>query len=198
MDASPFSVILAGLIYRLPGAVAACLVDKDGESVDYAGAGEPFDIKVTGAYWQIVQRFFRQCHMFAGTRELVIRCGKKSFLLRALPDDYVVVVSLHRHAGYSGVDRALSACVHALAREARWDLPEETRSWFAIHVESDAKRRPIRIIYGGLAERVEVVGTIVGLRKCDRGFRIRLASGPEITVVREPGDFWYAEEQHGI
>ncbi len=197
MDASPFSVILAGLIYRLPGAIAACLVDRDGESVDYAGAGDPFDIKVAGAYWQIVERMFNETLRFSGVREIVVRCERGAFLLRALPDKYVVVIMLHRRAGFAGADRAISACVHALAREARWDLPE-TRSWFAIHVESDERRRPIRIIYGGLAERVEVVGTVAGgLRRAERGFRIRLASGPEITVVREPGDFWYAEEYHG-
>ncbi len=192
MDASPFSVIMAGLLRRLPGAFAACLVDKDGEAVDYSGAIDPYDIKVAAAHWQIVFTEFGRQKTLRGTRHVVLVLEKSSAILRALPEGYVLVVLLGKYGGFYHTERALSACENALAREAGWKLPQE-HSWFAVTVTSDATGRPARIVYGGLEENVEVVGSLRGHGR-ERGYRVRLASGPEITIVREPGDFWYVEE----
>ncbi|MEO8876512.1 MAG: hypothetical protein ABI461_13060, partial [Polyangiaceae bacterium] len=54
MDASPFASILGALIERIPGAFAVGLVDREGETVDYAGQVTPFDIKVAAAHFQII------------------------------------------------------------------------------------------------------------------------------------------------
>ena len=199
MDASPFSAILGALIARIPGAYAAALVDAIGESVDYAGKVDPFDIKVAAATWCIVLRDFETVPNLAGVRTtLVMRGTRQSVIARSLPEHYAVIVLLRRRAGFAPSARALSACEHALAREANWTLEDEL-AWFAVTVECDARRRPVSIVYGGLEEPVEVLGTVRGadfsLGPHERGFRVRLASGPEITIIREPGDYWYAEER---
>ena len=46
-----FTAILASLVERVPGAHAAALVDAEGETVDYAGDGEPFFLRVAAAAW---------------------------------------------------------------------------------------------------------------------------------------------------
>lgn len=199
MDASPFSAILGALIARIPGAYAAALVDAIGESVDYAGQVNPFDIKVAAATWCIVLRDFETVPNLAGTRiTLVMRGARQSVIARGLPENYAVIVLLKRRAGFAPSARALSACEHALAREANWTLEDEL-AWFAVTVECDVRRRPVNIVYGGLEEPVEVLGTVRSedfkLGPQERGFRVRLASGPEITIIREPGDYWYAEER---
>jgi hypothetical protein len=194
MDASPFASILQSLIERIPGAFAVGLVDREGETVDYAGLVTPFDIKVAAAHFQIIMLQLGDIKALGTPRHLIVRGTERSIIVRQLQDGYSVVVLLSRRGGFVSAERAFSACVYSLTIEAGWeraDLPP----WFPILVETDSAHRPSRIVYGGLAESVEVLGTLVGLARGEHGFRIRLASGPEITVVREAGGHWYAEER---
>ena len=41
---------------------------------------------------------------------------------------------------------------------------------------------------------VEVLGSLVLADARERGFRVRLDTGVEVTVVREAGGRWYADE----
>jgi hypothetical protein len=50
---SAFSAILGQLCDDC-GALAAALVDGEGETVDYAGLLSPYEIKVAAAEWRIV------------------------------------------------------------------------------------------------------------------------------------------------
>jgi len=198
MAMTPFSRILGDLLPRMPGAYAAALVDVEGETVDYAGNVDPFDIKVAAAHWRIILEQIGALHL-GRPMWFTVRGTKRSIELRALPDGYALVVLIAKRAGVAGATRALSACEHALAAEAGWPL-RATAAWSAVTVDCDESGRPARIMYGGLSEPVEVIGAIrsgLGLGRRERGFRIRLASGPEITLVREPGGFWYAEERLG-
>jgi hypothetical protein len=194
MDASPFASILQGLIERIPGAFAVGLVDREGETVDYAGLISPFDIKVAAAHFQIIMLQLVDLKTLGTPKHLIVRVSERSLIVRQLQDGYSVVVLLSRRGGFVSAERAFSACIHSLTIEAGWDRADELPPWFPISVETDSAHRPSRIVYGGLAESVEVLGTIVGLARGEHGFRIRLASGPEITVVREAGGHWYAEE----
>jgi hypothetical protein len=36
---------------------------------------------------------------------------------------------------------------------------------------------------------------VMGLPRGERGFRVRTATGGELTVVREAGNTWYADEE---
>jgi hypothetical protein len=194
MDASPFASILQSLIERIPGAFAVGLVDHEGETVDYAGLVSPFDIKVAAAHFQIIMLQLGDIKALGTPKHLIVRGSDRSIIVRQLQDGYSVVVLLSRRGGFVSAERAFSACVHSLTIEAGWDRADELPPWFPISVETDAAHRPSRIVYGGLAESVEVLGALVGLARGEHGFRIRLASGPEITVVCEAGGHWYAEE----
>lgn len=194
MEASSFARILAEFVPRIPGAYAASLVDADGETVDYAGRAEPFDLKVAAAHWRIVLGEVSRLRI-GPARTLIVRGAAKTFLTCALPDEYALVVLFGRRAGFAPAPRALAACIHALHVEAEWPLNEEQRTWFAVSVRCDSRSRPVHV--GALGEQthsVEVLGSVVGLTRRDRGFRVRLESGAEMTLIREPGDFWYADE----
>lgn len=194
---SAFTTILEDLVARVPGAIAAGLVDAEGESVDYAGWLEPFDIKVACAHWRIILHQLAQLSWMGATRTLVVRGSVRSTIVRALSDGYAVVLVLTRRAGFVQTERAFSACEVALSIEAGWPISSAQARWFPVLVEVDPKRRPANIVYGGLAEPLEVLGRIVGTAETEQAFRVRLASGPEITLVREQGGFWYAEEPVG-
>lgn len=203
MEASPFSSILTDLIRRVPGTYAAVLVDHEGESVDYAGKAEPFEVKVAAAHWRIVMSQILEQQRFTDFQWLVSKGIKQSYILHALPDGYALVMLMRRRAGFSPFVRPMSSCIRQLAREAQWTLPEPAardevgrgRDWFAVRVDTDRRHRPERVFgeVGGFA--VEILGAIVGLRRREKGFRVRLESGKELTLVRELGGFWYADEE---
>ena len=44
----------------LSGCHAAILVDQEGEAVDYAGLGTPFDLRVSAAEWRLVLQLAHQ------------------------------------------------------------------------------------------------------------------------------------------
>jgi hypothetical protein len=194
MDASSFAQILADLVVRIPGAYGASLVDAQGESVDYAGRVTPFDVKVAAAYWRIVLDDISRSTLGVA-RSLIVRAASKSFMTYTLPDEYALVILLTRRAGFAPATRALGACIRDLHVEAQWPLHDERGAWFAVTVACDARLRPTHVTgRAGACHELEVMGAVQGLGERDRGFRVRLDSGKEVTLVREPGDFWYADE----
>jgi hypothetical protein len=205
-DASAFSTILGDFVKRVPGAFAAALVDSDGECVDYAIAEqrtsspyvvEPFDIKVAGAHWGIALHEIAQQQAIGTLETLVCRGETRSFIVRALPGRYAIVVMLKRRAGFVSFVRALDACERALAQEAAWKLPRGRGIWVAVDVETDARARPVWLSTGELSCSLEVLGALTKLHRRERGWRVRLPSGGELNLVREVGNRWYADEKLG-
>lgn len=208
-DASPFAAILDDLLRRIPGAYAAALVDHEGECVDYAGRGDPFDIKVAAAHWRIILAQTAKQRAFSGVRTIVARAQRRTFLAHALPDDYALVVLLSKRAGFAPISRAVAFGERALAEEAGWQVAPEALRWTPVEVAIDARRRPrtlrVEAARRGLgpsqsppateAHSVEVLGAVMGLRAGERGFRVRLDTGAEVTVVREPSGCWYADSE---
>lgn len=194
---SAFTTILDDLVARVPGALAAGFIDGDGESVDYAGWLTPFDIKVAGAHWRIILHQLQTLTWMGTPRTLVVRGTERSTIARRLHEGYAVVLVLGRRAGFVMPERAFSACEVAVSIEAGWPMEPSVARWFPVLVEIDERRRPTSIVYGGLAEAVEVLGRLADSTPREQAFRVRLASGPEITLVREQGGFWYAEEKVG-
>lgn len=195
MDLTSFAKLLSDLIGRLPGAFACALVDLGGETVDYAGLCEPFDVKVAAAHMRIVLNDLEEYGALGRPRWVVLRGANKSFVARRLPEGYALVVMLRRRAGFTAATRAFAVCERELAVEAGWknvDVP----AWFPISVEVDRRGRPTRLgSVGAPALAVEVLGAVMGLDRNERGFRVRTESGSELTVVREPGNTWYADEE---
>jgi len=196
-DATAFTAILDALLERIPGAYAAALVDSQGETVDYSGRGDPFDLKVAAAHLQLVlQSIDRMGGPYAEPRWVVVRGAKKSLAVSALPDGYALCLLLRPRAAFTISTRALKACFRSLAVEAGWSELEtkkdglKPRSWFPVTVETDRRGRPIRI--GNVM--VEVIGMVMGLSVRERGFRVRTLEGSELTLVREARQRWYADE----
>jgi predicted regulator of Ras-like GTPase activity (Roadblock/LC7/MglB family) len=199
MDASPFSSILADLVTRLPGAFAAALVDHEGETVDYAGSTQPFEVKIAAAHWRIVMNQVVTEANFTDLRWIVVRGEKQSFILHALPDGYALIVILRKRAGFVPFARPISVCIRSLGTEAEWTMPEQKEPrghvWFDVRVDVDRRHRPERVFGDTGGHALEVLGAVVGLRRRERGWRVRLESGKELTLVRELGGFWYADEE---
>jgi len=198
MGESAFTLILRDVLPRIPGAVAAALVDRDGEAVDYAGPIDPFEVKVAGAHFRIVLEDIARQPAFGVARTVVCLGTKGSILARGLPDGYALVVLLKRRAGFAKCERALMACERALAMEAAWPIAPKGPVWVAVHVDIDRRRRPTRVRTANTSSELEVLGALMGLGKGERGFRIRLApSGHEVNLVHEAGGGWYVDERLG-
>ena len=196
-DASSFSPILLDFIARVPGAVGAVLVDVDGEAVDYAGKMDAFDLKLAGAHWQIILRDLHDVLLRRGAGSplsLAVRGERRSFISHPLPDGYTLVLVLGRRAGFAPSTRAFAVCERALSEEAGWPRPKGATLWFSATVAENRSARPTRIAVGAMEQKLEIVGRVAGLAPRERGWRVRLQEGAELTLVREPGGFWYADE----
>jgi hypothetical protein len=200
MDATQFSVILADLIGRIPGAYAAALVDVYGETVDYAGTIEPFDVKIAAAHMRIVLSQVDSFGKLGEVRSLVIRAATTSFVVRKLPIGYAVALLLRKRAGFTASERAFAVCERLLAVEAGWPCFGSKPRWYPVDVAVDRRDRPTNIGPTGIRrlgqrmQRVEVIGSVVGLRPHEKGFRVRTEVGEELTLVREARRCWYADE----
>src|SRR5687768_4860193 len=170
-DETPFTAILALLVTRIPGAYGAALVDNVGETVDYSGASDPFDLRVAAAHVQLLLQAVGRLRAFGEPQFIVVRGTEKSILMRALPDGYALAIMLRRRAGFADIAsrRALSACERSLAKEAGWTAPKP--SWVVVEVVDDPRGRPLTL--GTRRIPVEVMGALVGLPRGERGFRVR-------------------------
>lgn len=192
MDASPFSAILADLVARLPGAYAAALVDLEGETVDYTGHVDPFDVKVAAAELSLVLKAMKE-RALGEPHWFVARGATRSLMTIALPDGYAVTVLLKKRAGFTASRRALMLAKAALAKEAAWTVEGDEVQWYPVEVRTE-RGRPVRVTYKNDVHAVVVLGTVVGLAARERGFRVRTDTGNEITLVREAGNWWYADD----
>lgn len=194
-SASAFRLILSGLVERVRGASGAALVDIEGETVDCVAHGDVFALRVTAAHLRIVLEDVRRHAAFRDARFVIVRSGRARFVVYGLPESYAVVLCLP--AGVDLVERSrrpLSDCALHLAKEAGWS-PRGLEPWRAADVRASERGRPIAIQLGAKFEPIEILGQLAaGLRPGERGWRIRLRSGVEATVIRERGGHWYADE----
>jgi predicted regulator of Ras-like GTPase activity (Roadblock/LC7/MglB family) len=196
-DRSVFTQILDRLVRLSPGAVGAALVDREGETVDYAGHVDAFEIKVAAAHWQIVLTTAAVEQPNLGDlRQITVHARARSYLVRKLPDDYAVVLVLHRYAAFAVSARALQEADARLGREAGWPTVKGAAPWCSVDVEAmpKDKSRPARVFHAGAWRAAEIMGSMIGLRAGERGFRVRLSSGVEMMLVRERHGHWFADE----
>ncbi len=129
-------------------------------------------------------------------RQITVHGRRRSFVVRQLPDEYAVVLILHRHAAFAVSERALQEADIRFGREAGWEQPKGAPAWCSVDVETleSDKTRPARLFHAGAWRAVEVMGSMVGLRAGERGFRVRVATGVEVMLVRERHGRWFADE----
>ncbi len=188
---SAFASILADLVERTPGARAAALVDFDGETVDYASRSDPFDVRLAAAHWRIVLHEAQA--PFGPACVLSVRAARRSFLVKALPQGYALVVCLSCGVHSAEGGRALPMCVRRLAAEAGWPQAAAA-AWQPVAVIADARGRPTGLQAAGAeASGLEILGAVAGgLARFERGWRVRSGS-LEATLVREASGHWYAD-----
>jgi hypothetical protein len=192
---SAFASILAALVARVPGAQAAALVDQEGETVDYAGRADPFSVRVAAAHLHIVLDDARAQSTLGQTSQILIRAARAGFVVRALPEGYALVLCLARGAGFRGCTRALPYFARLLAEEAGW--PRERLEWYAVDVVVDARGLPHAVRRStGSVVGLELLGRFcAALPQRERAWRARLETGVEVTLLRESGARWYADER---
>lgn len=198
-EGSTFAALLADLVLSLPGARAAVLVDEGGEAVDYAGELDPFELKVIAAHLQIVISRIELREPWAPVRQLVLSTARRLFLVRAIESEYVLVVVLRTFAARIATSRAVDVAHGRIRAEAGWSSMEAFPSWYRVSVlgEPAEPRRPAQMRVEGEWEPLVILGTLVALAPGDRGFRVRLARGAEICLVRERFGAWYADTRLG-
>lgn len=189
-----FGSILERAVRALPGCIAVAFVDHEGEAVDAVGWAEEFDIKVAGAYLRIMLGEIQTAHI-GETRELLIAATHLSYRIRALPEGYALVFLFERDGAFIPSKRTLDLCIHALSSEAGFEL-EGKPGWHPVEVrlsgpQPHAKPRCAR--GDGEWFDVEVLGAVVGLPHRERGFRVRLNNGHEVTLLREHVGRWWSD-----
>ncbi len=198
-DASPFSHILVELC-EATGSKCAALVDQEGETVDYAGRGDPFDIRILAAEWRLVLLQIQMSDKLGTVRELMVRAKNKSFWIEAFPHGYALVVEMGRRSTSLSA-RALSQARRDLCHEAGFELGDSTQEvWTRVLVQEEqgVSRRPVAMALDQESLYVTVLGRVSGEARSERGFRVRLSTGEERTLVREPLGHWYLEEERWV
>jgi hypothetical protein len=191
---SPFGSILAQLVARVPGARGAALVDRQGETVDYAGRLDAFSLRVAAAHLRIVLEDLGRQGGLGEPAFVAVRTKRAAFSVYALPDGYAIALLLSHKARLTGHARAISATARLLADEGGWILAREPQ-WHAVEVLSDHAGRPKGLRVKGESQPLDALGRYesdLGWRQ--RGWRVRFSTGVEAMLVREPGGFWYADE----
>lgn len=192
---SAFARILDRIVRSIPGCRAAAFVDQEGEAVDVAGYGTEFDIKVAGAHLRVVMAESET--LPHGTiHDLVISASRTSYRIHVLPEGYALMLILASPAAFSISHRALNAATRALSKEAGFDLPVGGPKWFPVDVyaEGGKLQRPRRARGASHWFDVQVLGSVMGLGRRERGYRVRLDNGNELTFVREPLGRWWADD----
>jgi hypothetical protein len=183
------------------GALAAALVDAEGETVDYAGMLEPYEIKVAAAEWRLVLTVVRESKVpgFRSVSNITVRARGRTYMIEAMPDGYAVALRLPRHC-FNVSRRALAQAVRGLAGEAGMVLPEARTqlNWARVFVRTpDAERqhRPDAIWLGDRWSPLTILGRYQArdLARNERGYLARLVTGAEVFLVREPLGIWFID-----
>ena len=184
-----FGPILERAVRDLAGCIAVAFVDQEGEAVDAVGWADLFDIKVAGAYLLIMLVELRAS--LADTRELIITATHLSYRIRALPEGYALVFLFERDAAFIPNTRVIDVCIHSLSREAGFESDSKP-GWHPVEVTVHGSK-PRRARGAGDWLDIEVLGAVVGLAHRERGFRVRLQNGNEVTLLCEPLGRWWSD-----
>lgn len=194
---SAFSAIL-GRLCDATGAVAVALVDGEGETVDYTGSLVPYAVKVMAAELALLVRQLNGSRnpLVAATSSLSVRGDRTSFWLQPLTFNYALVLQMPKRS--FGVSfRALAEAVHEICSEAQLPLPPQfvEERWARVEVE-ERSRRPNALWMNGKWSSIEVLGQLFQQARSRRevGYRARVASGEEITLVREKKGLWFVDD----
>jgi hypothetical protein len=194
---STFTKVLERLVEMTPGALGAALVDYEGETVDYTGRVDPFELKITAAHWLVVLSETSDLPSLGRIRELTVRAKARAYHVRRLEEGYAAVLVLRPRTAFAVSQRAMDEAAARLSLEAGWPANRELGRWAWVEVEPDPGSRgtrPKRVRVGGNMEPVEVLGAVVGLAPREKGFRVRLQTGAELMLIRDRLGCWFTDD----
>ena len=117
----PFNYLLTNLLVDVPEALGAIFLDDEGETVDFVTRhGEPFDLKVEGAYQGI---FVRQlvaslaAAAIDGLETFMVVGSELATLTHLLPDGYYVVLVARIPVASGRAQHHLRRTARLIARE---------------------------------------------------------------------------------
>jgi hypothetical protein len=117
----PFNYLLTNLLVDVPEALGAIFLDEEGETVDFVTRhGEPFDLKVEGAYQGIFIRQLASAFrtVRAGELESFVAEGSElATLTHILPDGYYVVLVARKPMAQARARHHLCRTAKLIARE---------------------------------------------------------------------------------
>ena len=117
----PFNYLLTNLLVDVPEAVGAIFLDDEGETVEFVTRhGEPFDLKVEGAYQGIFTRQLGSTTASAGIGELeffMVEGEGMATLTHVLPAGYYVVLVARRPIARARAQHHLRQAAKLLALE---------------------------------------------------------------------------------
>lgn len=192
---SSFAATLGRLCDVLP-AQAAALVDGEGETVDYSGRLTPYEIRVAAAEWQLVV-----ASVAAKGRELlaelVVRAAHATYAAYPIAEGYVLVLRLPKRA-FVVSRRAVIEAIREVCQEAGLALPARYAGehWYRTEVQEDDAARPLNIWFEQRWRQALIIGRFSQpdpTAFVERGYRVMLEDGHELTLVREPLGRWYRE-----
>jgi hypothetical protein len=117
----PFNYLLTNLLVDVPSAVGAIFLDVEGEAVEWVTRhGDPYDLKVEGAYHCIFRRALDEISPDSGIGRInayVMEGEQLTALTQTLPDGYYVVLVLDGSGSRSQALYHLRRTAQVLARE---------------------------------------------------------------------------------
>lgn len=194
---SSFSLILNRFLMRHEHAIAAVLVDGDGECVDYATVLDPYDAKIFGAVLLDTTAELTAAVRRAGGGapiQWVVEAARYDLVVRRVNDEFVLVVVLEAQKLTGHVLAAMAVLAEALREEA--GLRAESWDPESVPFRVDMVRTPLgedvpaRLYEGGSVLNVDQVlgrwrergGISNAERVC---FRVRVGERV-VTLVHEP------------
>lgn len=195
-DASPFNVILQELLDVLPFARAAAVFDFEGETVDYAGNLDPYDLRVIAATFQIVMTDLRELAITTGLRGVLMNLTTSSYQIRVLDSHYSLIIVLRTLATHCVSDRLVTEVADRLAVEAGLQRAAKP-TWHRVEVLTSAKRRPVAVREPGKNSAwitTEILGAHPIESTGERGYRVHVRTGIEVNLVSERNGLWFVDE----
>lgn len=194
---SNFAATLGRLCHVLP-AHGAALVDSEGETVDYAGRLTPYETRVAAAEWQLIVAGLKEgdVSLSPPMAELIVRARRASYAAFTIAEGYILVLLLPKRA-FEVSRRGVIEAIRELCAEAGLAVPERYfgEHWYNVEVQEDEESRPTSVWLDQKWMPAMVIGrfsqpdaTII-----ERGYRVMLEDGNELTLVRERLGRWYRE-----
>jgi hypothetical protein len=194
-DASPFHFILEEFLDLVPFARGAAVFDFEGETVDYAGGVDPYDLKVAAATFQIMLHEARNLAIGRGLRSVNMNLTTASYLVHVLDDGYSLLVVLRTLGAHCVSERLLREVRGRLLAEAGLEDPTPA-TWHRVEALVSSRGRPSAIRDPRLSEwvAVDVLGSFA-VPGTERGFRVHTATGSELNLVGERQGLWFIDEK---